>query len=99
MKHTINFSEFCDAFRDLNREENFTYEGKKALFDILTFIEEDTGEEMELDVVALCCDYSEYDNLDDLNKDLGSSYSSIEELEQETTVIPVGKEGLIIANF
>ena len=59
MKQTINFNDFRDAFRAFDRMENFSYEGARVLFDYLAQIEEDTGEEIELDVIALCCDYSE----------------------------------------
>ncbi len=60
MKQNIGFSQFCDAFRDMGRETQFTYQGKRALFDYLESYEQDTGEEVELDVIALCCEYSEY---------------------------------------
>ena len=59
MKQTINFDDFRDAFRKMERMENFSYEGQKALFAYLEEYEESTGEEIELDVVGLCCDYSE----------------------------------------
>ena len=58
MKQTIGFYEFREAFRSL-RPDNFSNEGVCALFDYLEELEEDTGEEIELDVIALCCDYSE----------------------------------------
>ena len=59
MKTTINFYDFRAAFRKCDRMENFSYEGQQALFDYIEQIEEDTGEEIELDVIALCCDFSE----------------------------------------
>ena len=61
MKRTINKWEFRDAFRDMGRKDQFSYNGLGALFERLEGYEEDTGEEIELDVIALCCDYSEYD--------------------------------------
>jgi len=63
MKQTINLSDFRDAFRAHDRT-NFSYEGLEILFDYLESYEEDTGEQIELDVVALCCDYSEDNYLD-----------------------------------
>lgn len=60
MIQTINFSQFCDSFSE-DRQNQFSYEGKKALFDYLEEYEEETGEEIELDVIALCCDYTEYE--------------------------------------
>ena len=59
MKESINFTRFVDLFNDMDRGENFTYEGKRALFEYLEQYEEDTGQEVELDIIALCCDYTE----------------------------------------
>ena len=59
MKTTVNNSDFHDAFRAFDRLDNFSYEARNALFDYLEQYEEETGEEMELDVIALCCDFSE----------------------------------------
>ena len=56
----INFSLFCDAFVKHDRKDAFSYEGKKALFQYLEDLSE--GENIELDVVALCCDYCEEDS-------------------------------------
>lgn len=61
MKKTINFNDFVDSFSE-DRKNQFSYEGKKALFEYLEQYEEDTGEEIELDTIALCCEYTEYDN-------------------------------------
>ena len=57
MQQSINLYQFRDAFRDMDRKENFSYEGLELLFDML----EEIDENWELDVIALCCDYSEDD--------------------------------------
>lgn len=59
MIKTIGFSEFVDSFSG-SYKDNFTYKGKRALFDYLENIEEETSEPYDLDTVALCCEYSEY---------------------------------------
>jgi len=59
MTQTVYFSDFCDAFTG-SYENKFSYEGKRALFDYLENLEEDTGEQIQFDMVAICCDYSEY---------------------------------------
>lgn len=56
---TVNFSSFCDAFVRMDRTNNFSYEAKQALFDYLENMSEETGEDFELDIIALCCEYSE----------------------------------------
>lgn len=58
MKATVYKSDFIKHFMDI-RPDNFTYEGLEVLFNGLEELEEDTGKEMELDVIALCCDFSE----------------------------------------
>jgi len=69
MKQTVNLYEFERAFVDMDRAERFTYAGKKALFDYLENYEEDTGEEVELCVIALCCEYTEYENIAEYVRD------------------------------
>jgi hypothetical protein len=59
MKTTISLYDFERAFVDAGRKDQFTYEGKKILFEYLEELEESTGQEIELDVIALCCDYCE----------------------------------------
>lgn len=58
MKTTINFSEFRDHFYGI-RPDNFSYDGLKILFDYFEEYEESTGDEIELDVIGLCCDFAE----------------------------------------
>ena len=60
MKQSIGFCQFVDAFRACGRENQFSYAGKRALFDYLEEMAEDTGEEYCLDIIALCCEFSEY---------------------------------------
>lgn len=58
MKQTIGLSQFTDAFMSI-RPNNFTYDGLVLLFDWIEQQEQETGEEQELDVIALCCDFEE----------------------------------------
>jgi len=59
MYQTVNFYDFERAFITADRD-NFSYRGKKALFDYLEEIEAETEDGIELDVIAICCDFSEY---------------------------------------
>jgi hypothetical protein len=79
MKQTVNKHDFVDAFRVMDRLENFTYEAREALFYYLEQDEEDTGEERELDVIALCCEYQQ-----DTWQDIATNYSiDLSEFEDE----------------
>ena len=59
MKQTVDFQTFRDTFRAYDRADQFSREGLELLFDYLEQYEDETGQEIELDVVALCCDYTE----------------------------------------
>lgn len=59
MKTTVTKYDFERAFIDAGRKDQFSYEGRAVLFDYLEELEANTGQELELDVVALCCDYYE----------------------------------------
>ena len=63
MKQNVNFSEFVDQFNGHGRGDQFSYAGKRALFDYLEEIEAGSDSEYNLDVIALCCDYCEYTSL------------------------------------
>ena len=58
MKKTINVYQFRDAFMDI-RPDSFSYEGLELLFNWYDEYEDSTGEEMELDVIAICGDWDE----------------------------------------
>jgi hypothetical protein len=89
MKTTVYFSEFCDYFRDI-RPDNFSYQGLRVLFDYLEEIENSCGEESELDVIGLCCDFAEsdwqtiaadYDNLIELDKNQSDDEQKVKVLD------------------
>jgi len=96
MKQTVTESQFRDAFRAI-RPNNFSYAALGELFEWLEQYEEDTGSEMELDVIAICCDFSEY-TLEELQFDYGYMNDESSEwdlgewadfLNDHTFVIPV----------
>ena len=97
-----------------NKNGNFSYRGLRALF---SYLDESYDEEnpLKLDVISLCCDFSEYDNLEEYLKDFSSQHEEIEdetedeykerigeEINDNTTLIKFGEdldEGFIIANY
>ncbi len=62
MKQNVTFYIFERAFSDL-RPNSFNYRGLRALYDYLIDYENDAGEELELDVIAFCCEYIEYSDV------------------------------------
>lgn len=98
MKTSVSQWDFEDAFRGHGRENQFSYEGKKALYEYLEDLGDDIGEEIELDVIALCCEYTEYENIQEFNENYNTEYKSYEEIN-ETTVIPINDESFIIQDY
>ena len=98
MFQQINEYDFIKAFEQV-RPDNFSRAGLSALYDYFEQLEEDIGNPIELDVIAICCEYSEYESLEEFQEDYGDDYQSIDEIEQVTTVIPIDDDGFIILQF
>ena len=91
----INQADFISAFKSI-RPDNFSYEGLKALYGYFEELSEDQN--IELDVIAICCEYSEYENFKEIKKD----YPQVEDheyLSELTPVIRASNGNWIIQNF
>lgn len=80
MKETVTLSTFRDAFRAI-RPNNFSDEGLEVLFDDLTQYEEDCDQELELDVIAFCCEFTEQ-TLEEINSNYGWDFETLDELSE-----------------
>lgn len=70
MKKTISLYDFRDAFKSSsNYKDNFSYDWLDALFEYFEQLESDIGQELDFDMVAICCDYSEYESAIDAVND------------------------------
>tara|TARA_R100001443_G_scaffold3852_4_gene11764 strand:- start:1132 stop:1431 length:300 start_codon:yes stop_codon:yes gene_type:complete len=96
---TINEYDFIDAFRKMGREENFSRNGLIALYEYLEMLGDDIGQPIELDVIALCCEYGEYDSFEEFQADYSEDYQTIGDIERETTVIMIDDDSFIIQQF
>ena len=98
----VTQSEFIDTFKQSElRKNNFSYDWLIALFEYLEQYEEDTGEQIQFDMVGLCCDYSEYsgyNNLDKFNEAYGKDFTSIDQIQEETEVIRFAN-GFIVLDY
>jgi hypothetical protein len=100
MKKTISEWDFQDAFSKMGRGEQFSHEGLKALYTYLEEMENQCdGMEIELDVIALCCEYTEYANIEEFQADHGEEYECQDDIEMRTTFIPVTSDSFIIQQF
>lgn len=96
MKQTVNFSDFVDAFRAYDRYDQFGHQALMVIFEHLEEIEQSTGEEIELDVVAICCDY-ETDNWEAIAENYSIDLSGLEdEEEKQQAVVDYLNENTIV---
>jgi hypothetical protein len=56
---TLSQSEFTEAFKWSSRANQFSYEALEAIFEYLEDYSRDSGEDVEFDLVAICCDWYE----------------------------------------
>ena len=85
MKIEVTEYLFRDAFERMNRADQFTYTGLGTLYEVLKDLESDTGEEYELDVIALCCEWAE-STLDEITVQTYSNHGEISELDDDELV-------------
>jgi len=110
MKQSINFSQFVDAFHAYKRYDAFGHDALRIIFDYLEQYEEDCNEEVELDVIAICCDYNVShwtDVSQDYNIDLSDANGDADEEEKivldylydNTYVLGQCKDGIVYQCF
>jgi predicted transcriptional regulator len=91
MYQIISKRDFHDAFLKMDRKDNFSYEARNELYDFLTDIEEnEIGN--ELDVISLCCEFTEESIKDAL---VNYNLDSLEELQENTLVIWNNNENVL----
>ncbi len=98
MKMNVNEYIFRDAFISMGRGDNFSYAGLCALYEYLVQLEEDLGVEFELDVIGLCCEYTEYVDFNALLVEY-PNIEDYEDLKNTTTVIDIDGDSFIIQAF
>ena len=104
MIQTITINDFIRAFEQMGRAKAWSIAGLTALFDHLEECE-DPNRPMELDVVGIDCEFTEYADINELKND----YSVPEECEdddealdyfrEETLVLELGNGGLVIQQY
>ena len=97
MKDTVTEYQFIDTMAQ--KQHGFSYEGAKALFEYFEQYEQDTGEQMEFDPVAIRCDFDEYESLEDVKQNY-QDIETLEDLRDRTIVIEIpNSDRLIIQAF
>tara|TARA_Y100001937_G_scaffold125523_2_gene192546 strand:- start:8086 stop:8397 length:312 start_codon:yes stop_codon:yes gene_type:complete len=103
MIRTITEFDFVKSFDDVNRSSNFTIAGRKALFNHF----EEMNPDMELDPIAVCCEYTEYASLEEWKQDYGyepydedeDDEDALDFLIDQTMVLQLDNGGIIIQAY
>ena len=110
MKHTLSTQEMVKL---LLKDEfaNWSYEGANALVEFLEEMEQGNETETEFDRVAIRCQFTEYENYEELYEAYGSTArndlreSTLSEsdfldwLNEQTIVIKLPNDGFIVSEF
>ena len=93
----ISKYDFMEAFRNMDRYDQFGHEALSALFDYIEDVEQDTGVEIDLDVIAICCDYT-VSTLKEVRDayDLDEDVDVLEYLMDNTVVVEELDDGCIL---
>lgn len=87
IKRINSHYELIKEFEEMGRGNQFSLEGFEVLFDLITEWEDSTGEELEIDVIGLCGQFSEL-----TKKELMQDYSlTVEDLEDLGAIYAVGE--------
>jgi len=105
MKQSITFGHFVDEFHAHGRYDQFGYQALRLLFDYFEEYEESTGAEVELDVIAICCEYCVQDwqsvandytiDLSECGDDDEREAAVIEYLQENTQFVGQCVDGLV----
>ena len=103
MKQDVNFNDFVKAFRMAGREDQFSREGLRLLYDGLAEYENSAGVNLELDVIALCCEFAEYADMEEFLDDYDlPGVLTLEDVAEHTIVFSRNwsdNETFVIQNF
>ncbi len=102
MKQSVTRFDFVDWFRGSDTyKNNFSYNGLNSLFDYFEQLEEEMENEIDFDPIAICCEFSEYENFNEIKENYSSvEINNIDDLKYHTNVIEIeDTDRLIIQDF
>ena len=100
MKLYVTESMFIDSFKQSDTYKNqFSVEGLRALFEYFEDLEDGTGESIDFDMIAICCEYTEYDSLEEYNGEYSDQCEEIDDIANYTELIKIDDGRFIILQY
>mgnify|MGYP000358995391 CR=1 FL=1 len=91
----VDKREFIDTMESAGRANEYSRDGIEELYEILLDMEEDMGEEIELDPVAISSEFAEYGSFEEFQDDY-PEYEDLDEVEMDTQVRMIDNESFIV---
>jgi hypothetical protein len=94
---TLNKYDFINEFEtSAERKDQFSYNALSALYDFIDNYSEDCSEPYEFDMIAICCEWMEYNTIEQAAKDYSVSSS---ELEDNTMVLECDNGHVMVLQY
>jgi hypothetical protein len=104
MIQTVNLHDFRQAFHNMGRGEQFSYEALELIYDYF----EEVDPEFDLDVIAICCDFDEL-TTEEIIRQYGIDCDDIEDdeldehvsdyLQNNTSLVGQTSSGFVFQSF
>jgi hypothetical protein len=105
----VSENEFISEFKGSQYKNNYTTKGLRALYSHLYDLSDDLVGDFHFDLVAIACDYDEYENIEEYLRNYNSNierkdyenyldykHEVLEEIEANTTLIKIDDNSFIV---
>lgn len=90
--------DFILAFERYNRADNFSRKGLSYLYEYLEEISEGCKTPLELDVIGLCCDFTEVKDLEEFKRDYDPDCETLQDIIERYTVVVAESDCILFHN-
>ena len=92
---SVSRDDLAREFEDYGRGTQFSRAAIDALHGYYSELAEDSGQPIQLDVIGICCDWGEYDDVAEACESYGCF--DLEELEDSYRIIRVEGGGILVS--
>ncbi len=98
MIHTMTQYDFLREWPE-SRRDQFSEEALVALFEFYERLGEDCGQPVEFDPIAICCDWTEWDDIDEFREQYALEVDSWSDVAGHTITIPLSGGAALVMAF
>ena len=94
----MSIHDFLREWPDSRRDE-FSRAALEAIFSYLEDWEEGTGEQIEFDPIAICCEWTEFESMAEFNEQYGTDLDDWADVAESTQVVELAGGGAVIVDY